>query len=267
MNRGGGKMQRKIVKPKNLQFKITEDEDGTGYIEGYASVFGNIDTMNEVVQEGAFAKTLGENLQAGKVKFVDFHNSMRSSEDILGVVEEAEEDEHGLKFKARLSSTDRAQNVRTKIKEGILDALSIGYDVIQDEVEDNIRYLKELKLWEISVVSWGANPEAGVTGVKQDFTKQLEEITWRAKEGRVLSKRNYEKVQEAKQALEALLESAEPENSTQEDEKSPDKSNNKSGNRLLEEVKQMTNDIKKEKKIKELRKFAKTLRSDYSGRS
>ena len=264
-------MQTKFVKPKNLDLKVIEEDDGTGYVEGYASVFGNVDSMGEVVEQGAFKRTIDNNLSAGKIKFVDFHNSFRSSEEILGVVEEAEEDEHGLKFSARLSSTQRAQDVRTKIKEGILDALSIGYDVVRDTIEDNIRYLNELKLFEVSIVSWGANSLAGVTNVKGDEQLQLNRIInfAQSKEGRVLSEDSLKLVEEAITALETLLDNADPEKSTQHQDP-PDKSNDDPGDHSSEEweqIKDVLSPLREYRKKKEaeevrdrLRQFGKQLR-------
>src|SRR5690554_738163 len=135
-------MEYKFVKPQKTQLKIIDIEDGVGYIEGYASVFGNVDYDGEVIEKGAFTKTLLEGLPSRKIKLVDFHNAWLDSDYIIGVVEEASEDEHGLWFKARFSSVRRAQDVRTKIKEGILEALSIGYEVVKDRFdrEAGIRY-------------------------------------------------------------------------------------------------------------------------------
>lgn len=280
-NSGVGNMDnKKLVKPEQSEIKAIE-EDGTGYVEGYASVFGVIDEDGEVVDKGAFKKTTRERVPKNAVKFVDFHNSLTSSEEILGVVEEAEEDEHGLWFKARLSKTERAQNVRTKIKEGILDSLSIGYDVIDDEMdrEDGVRHLKELRLWEVSVVSWGANPEASVTQVKQPTGKQvlsvLENYKHELKEGRVLSQSNYSRIQsnvesirEAAQDLEALLDSAEPEESThrgqesQKESDEPDQIHSEDMEKALTPLKELVADQKGEKIRNELEEFRKQLRGE-----
>ncbi|MCK9231120.1 MAG: HK97 family phage prohead protease [Candidatus Thermoplasmatota archaeon] len=219
-------MDYKTFKPQKTQLKVYDSEDGAGYVEGYASVFGNVDYDKEVVEKGAFTKTLAEGLPGRKIKFVDFHNAWMDSDFIIGVVEEAHEDEHGLWFKARFSSVRRAQDVRTKIKEGILDALSIGYDVIKDRMdnETGIRYLTELKLYEISIVSWGANPIAATNNIKSMLDSQLKRITRVAlelKEGRILSENNIGLLREAINALQALLNSAEPEKSTQKEQEPP----------------------------------------------
>ena len=227
-------MEYKFVKPQKTQLKIIDIEDGVGYIEGYASVFGNVDHDGEVIEKGAFTKTLLEGLPSRRIKLVDFHNAWLDSDYIIGVVEEANEDEHGLWFKARFSSVRRAQDVRTKIKEGILEALSIGYEVVKDRFdrEAGIRYLTELKLFEISVVSWGANPLATINNSKS-FNSQLRRLAWSAlrmknlnqvlKEGQVLSQNNVKLIREAIADLQALLAVAEPDDSTQVNQEPPTK--------------------------------------------
>lgn len=213
----------KVFKPKLSRVEVKE-EGGIGFVEGYASVFGNVDSDGEVVEKGAFGKTLKENLLAGKIKFVDFHNSFLSSEEIIGVVEEAKEDEHGLWFKARLSSVQRAQDVRTKIREGILDALSIGYNVMRDEVIEGVRHLKELRLWEISVVPWGANSLAGITNVKSALSQELEKFkeVSQLEIGEQELKEINPQIQEVINNLQALVKQVEPENSTHQDDKPPE---------------------------------------------
>jgi hypothetical protein len=60
------------------------------------------------------------------------------------------------------------------LKQGALKGLSIGYDVVKDNWEKRIRYLKELKLWEVSVVTFPCNTLAGTTSVKaQTFSEIL----------------------------------------------------------------------------------------------
>lgn len=139
-----------------------------GYIEGYASVFGNTDLGGDIVQKGAFTKTLKERMPKNAVKMIDSHRVWDGTGAVIGTVIDAKEDDYGLWFKAALSTVQAAQDIRTKLKEGILDALSFGYDVIKSTFDSKTgtSYLQELKLYEVSVVIWGMNPLAGVTDTK-----------------------------------------------------------------------------------------------------
>lgn len=166
--------------PEQAKLRILEteaDQTAAGTLEGYASVFGNVDSGGEVVVKGAFAKTLKERLKKGAVKLYDSHLLGQGTDAVIGVVEDAEEDDYGLKFRARFSATTRAQTVRQKIKEGVLNALSFGYDVVKDQWDEakKVRYLKELRLFEVSVVPWGMNPKALIEAVKEDASGAPEE--------------------------------------------------------------------------------------------
>jgi HK97 family phage prohead protease len=46
--------------------------------------------------------------------------------------------------------------------------LSIGFETVKSKVVDGVRHLSELRLWEVSLVTFAANPQALVTGVKSD---------------------------------------------------------------------------------------------------
>lgn len=162
-------MLQKLLGPIQAKLKVVDDgaDDKSGFIEGYASVFNNVDTGGDVVLPGAFKKTLKERLAKNFIKLVDSHNIHEGTSAVIGVVSEAKEDDTGLWFKGRLSSVARAQDVRTKVREGILDSTSFGYDTVKASAgKDGVNYLKELKLYEVSVVIWGMNPLASLTAVK-----------------------------------------------------------------------------------------------------
>lgn len=162
-------MLQKLLGPELAKLKIIDDgsDEPGGFIEGYASVFNNVDLGGDIVLPGAFKKTLKERLPKGAIKLVDSHNIHEGTAAVIGVVSEAKEDDTGLWFKGKVSTVPRAQEVRTKVKEGILDATSFGYDIIKSKPgSEGTRYLQELKLYEVSVVIWGMNPLAGVSAVK-----------------------------------------------------------------------------------------------------
>jgi HK97 family phage prohead protease len=165
-------MVRKLISPELAKLKVLKDDDegtsGGGFIEGYASVFGNTDQGRDIVERGAFRKTLKERMPKGEVLLFDSHRIYDGTSAVIGKVVEAKEDDHGLWFKAQFSAVQLAQDIRTKVQEGILDALSFGFDVVKYSIDENekVRRLQELKLFEISVVPWGMNPKALIATVK-----------------------------------------------------------------------------------------------------
>ena len=109
---------------KNLKFKnfdITEtkaDESGNLTISGYGAVFGNVDSYGDIIERGAFAKTLIE--RKDRIAFCYQHDIWNP----IGKIESISEDEKGLKLTVKLSAAE--EDIQTKVKEGILKEMSIG---------------------------------------------------------------------------------------------------------------------------------------------
>jgi len=153
----------------DVKYAIKADDDG-GTVTGHAAIFGNIDSDGEIIEKGAFTKTLQERIPRGMVKFLSGHNAF-DLDAILGTVIEAHEDDHGLAFTAKLSQAPTAQDVKVKMLEGHINRLSIGFNVLKQRFEkdgngNSIRFLEELKLWEISAVGFPANEMATIESVK-----------------------------------------------------------------------------------------------------
>jgi HK97 family phage prohead protease len=184
-------MLHKLTEPDLAKLQVIDDHADApgGFIEGYASVFNNVDLGGDVVVPGAFTKTLKERLKKGAIKLMDSHKVGEGTAAVIGVVADAKEDDRGLWFRGKLSSVSRAQDIRTKVKEGVLNALSFGYDTVKamQDPKAGVNYLKELKLYEISVVIWGMNPLAELTAAKsitslQPFKLAAEDHPWNADE-------------------------------------------------------------------------------------
>jgi len=152
-----------------LRYSIAEDiqikaEEKDFIIEGYGAIFGNIDSYKDVIVQGAFAKTIQE--RGDRIAFAEQHDIYSP----VGKILELKEDYRGLWFKVRIS--DSEPKIKQKIKEGILKEFSIGYRPITTEkgMQDgvDVMYLKEIELFEISVVTIAANPEATLEAIKAE---------------------------------------------------------------------------------------------------
>jgi len=181
------KTKKYLARP--LQLKEVND-DGT--FVGYGSVFHVEDDYKDVVVPGAFVKSLSEHKTLGRMPALLWqHNSSQP----IGVWEEMIEDDHGLLCRGRLLIDDvqQAKEAHALLKAGAISGLSIGYRTIVDEYdrESGISTLKELELWETSLVTFPANDAARVTGVKtiRDFEKFLRESGYSKSEAcRIASK-------------------------------------------------------------------------------
>jgi len=150
-----------------MQFKDTKidfDIDIEKWeVEAYASTFGNVDSMHEIVDRGAFTKTIKERFPKNLIKGFWRHR------DPFGVCKHIEEDSTGLLTVTKVSKTTVNKDNMILIKDKAVDRMSIGYDVIKrepDEENENDIHLKELRLYEYSPVPIAANEEASILDVK-----------------------------------------------------------------------------------------------------
>ncbi|RYZ93549.1 MAG: HK97 family phage prohead protease [Proteobacteria bacterium] len=152
----------KVLERKAFTLNEASIDEG-GFLNGYGSVFGNVDLAGEVVVKGAFTN-LDEFVKEG---FLAYEHDLDNQ---LGTIDFALQDDYGLKFKGDFHSDPESQRIRTRVGERIARGkgvgLSIGYRVLKDEYKNGIRYLHSIKLYEISVVKNPANPLASVTGAK-----------------------------------------------------------------------------------------------------
>ena len=201
----------KLFETKNCNMEIKAIDDNEMKFEGYASMFGNMDSYRDIVSKGCFARTLNNNKR--RIKILWQHNSFEP----IGKPTKLEEDEKGLYIEGKLCGTEKGKEVYTLLKEKVIDEMSIGYNTLKYEYdkENNIRYLKEVKLFEISLVTWGANEKARVNGVK--FEDLLNEI----KSGNLLKNASEDKILEAIKALSALIEVKDSDDTTQTKNNSP----------------------------------------------
>lgn len=131
-------------------------------IEGYASLFGETDQGDDVVETGAYRASLAALTREGRrVKMLWQHDPAQP----IGVWDEVREDARGLYVKGRLlDSTQLGQEAIALIGAGALDGLSIGYRTIKAaKTETGQRLLQEIELWEVSLVTFPMLPGARVS--------------------------------------------------------------------------------------------------------
>ncbi len=154
-----------------LDIKSVSD---TGRIEGYGSVFGNVDLGGDIVAAGAFAESLAEKQAAGDTIPMLWQHS---SDQPIGLWDTFSEDERGLKLSGTvLTDTALGRDAYTFLKHKAVQGLSIGFRM-QDSSRDEtsgVRTIRRADLWEVSVVTFPMNPEARVDGVKfQDAVRDM----------------------------------------------------------------------------------------------
>jgi uncharacterized protein len=130
--------------------RTTIDSDGT--VEGYASLFGEIDSARDMIMPGAFRDTL----RLRGVRRIPMLFQHDPSEPV-GVWLELREDDRGLYARGKLiPEVARARELHALVKAGAVDGLSIGFRTASARVDPKtrIRKVRAVELWEISIVTF-----------------------------------------------------------------------------------------------------------------
>ena len=166
---------------ESFEFKFAKDGDAdVGTIEGYASLFGEIDSGNDAVVKGAFSKSLRERRKADRWRIPMFMAHSHGSVPV-GVWTEITEDAKGLKVKGRIiPENDDARQLLAVLRAGGDMGLSIGYRATNrcyrtpdgkehaDWMSGATRLLKEVDLREISITAMPMLDGARITSVKDE---------------------------------------------------------------------------------------------------
>jgi uncharacterized protein len=164
-------------------FTVTEGEDGQKTFTGYAALFGAPSAglpFTEVIAPGAFRRTLSRVADGKKiVSFLFGHDESRALATTASGRLELTEDERGLKVEARLDPADPdAAGVISKLThEARAMGMSFGFTIPKngDSWDEDTRTLREVNLFEVSVLSAGQTPAypatLGLTSVRKVASK------------------------------------------------------------------------------------------------
>ncbi len=154
-----------MLSRRDIGFEVKE-LDEQGLLSGYASVFGNEDLCGDIIAKGAFKKSLSAAKKAGRMPAMLWQHDTREP---IGVWDKFEEDDHGLMANGRLVlETQRGAEAYALLKAGAIRGLSIGFNTINSKIDADTkqRTLTEIDLWETSLVTFPANPQAMVGSVR-----------------------------------------------------------------------------------------------------
>jgi len=162
-------------KTKKLTSVIQDVEVKSGTVTGYFAAFSNIDSDNDMIIQGAFAKTIRELGPLGKNRIM--HLLQHDRYQVLGKPTILKEDNRGLYFETTIVPTTFGLDTLKLYEARVYNEHSIGYNTIKSEkilkpdanpdFYDSYYYkLVELRLWEGSTVTFGANEETPFTGLK-----------------------------------------------------------------------------------------------------
>jgi len=150
--------------------------DAEGRVEGYASLFGEVDQARDMIMPGAFAETL-RTRGLRRVPMLFQHDPSEP----VGIWLELREDHRGLFARGRLiPEVARGRELLSLVRAGAIDGLSIGFRTAKARIDpgSRVRRIYAVDLWEISIVTFPMLNGARVQAVKHSPARQRAECEW-----------------------------------------------------------------------------------------
>lgn len=197
------------IKDFRAQVKAAGDDLGEGEFEAIVSVFGNEDSVGDVVMPGAFSKSLAEWTAKGDPIPVVWSHDWGNPFSHVGHVTEAKETERGLWVKGVMDlDNPTAAQVHRLMKGRRVTQFSFAYDVEDggwgERDGREVYEIRQAKVYEVGPTLVGANQATELLAAKAAV------LADGAKAGRVLSQKNYDQLVQARDAINAVIDAAEP---------------------------------------------------------
>jgi uncharacterized protein len=155
-----------LLEYKNYKAEIKDMDSDRMTVTGYFASFGNMDYDDDIIMPGAATKTIAERgpMGSNEIFFLNQHNYAQPH----GKPMILEAQERGIYFESKIAPTSYGRDAMILYAEGIVVQHSIGFSTIKSDYDQQtgMRMIKEIKLYEGSNVTLGANPETPFTGFK-----------------------------------------------------------------------------------------------------
>lgn len=186
------KFNQRIYEIKNAPLVIKDIDSIKGIVSGYFSAFGNVDSDRDIINKGAYAKTIlekGPKSNKPRIKHMLDHDTTKG----IGKLLELEEDSTGLAYVSQLGRHTLGRDALLMYEDGLITEHSVGFKTVRDQqAGENIREILEINLYEGSALQgWGANEFTPVTGIKSiaeykpsDLFKRLDILLKALKDGK-----------------------------------------------------------------------------------
>jgi HK97 family phage prohead protease len=154
---------------KGLNQGFTDSDMKQGIVSGYFAVFGNKDLDGDVIEAGAFTKTVMERGPQGKqlIKYLLDHDKNK----VVAKITNLYEDNKGLRYEAKIGSHAAGQDFQKMIESELINQHSFGFRTIKEQFDQDAKanLIKEVMMYEGSAVQFlGANPETTFIDLKSE---------------------------------------------------------------------------------------------------
>lgn len=154
---------------KGLNQGFTDSDMKQGIVSGYFAMFGNKDLDGDIIEQGAFTKTIQERGPQGKqlIKYLLDHDKNKVVAKIMNLYEDGK----GLRYEAKIGSHNAGQDFQKMIESELINQHSFGFRTIKEQFDQvsKANRIKEVMMYEGSAVQFlGANPETTFIDLKSE---------------------------------------------------------------------------------------------------
>jgi uncharacterized protein len=167
------------MKTKGLDLGYKSIDTQKGVIAGYFAMFGNKDLDGDIIEKGAFSKTIAERGPNGKklIKYLLDHDKTKA----VARIDELYEDEKGLAYVATIGTHSLGQDFLKMVESGLINQHSFGFRTVKEQFDQGAKAnrIKEVQLFEGSAIQFlGANPETTFIEMKsmEDVLEYLDRL-------------------------------------------------------------------------------------------
>lgn len=150
-----------------------------GIVSGYFAVFWNKDLDGDIIERGAFQKTVHERGPQGKqlIKYLLDHDKNK----VVAKIQSLYEDEKGLYYEAKIGSHSAGQDFLKMVESELINQHSFGFKTIKEAYDQQAKAnkIKEVMMYEGSAVQFlGSNPETTFIDLKSasDYFEYLDRL-------------------------------------------------------------------------------------------
>jgi HK97 family phage prohead protease len=154
-----------LTKGINEGFQDTDLKQGI--VSGYFAMFGNKDLDGDIIEKGAFTKTIQERGPNGKglIKMLLDHDRTKA----VAKINLLEEDSKGLRYEAKIGTHALGVDFMKMVESGLINQHSFGFIPIKEMYDGQMKAnrIKEVMMHEGSAIQFlGANPETTMIDLK-----------------------------------------------------------------------------------------------------
>lgn len=165
-----------LTKSQDVQQILDVDTEKRTVKAVWASM-GNVDLDNDVIMPGAFTKTITERGPKGKQLIWSLIDHDASLKCAIGKPSELYEENNKLIAITKIIDSEVGEDIICLYNEGLINQHSIGFSIPngKSKIDNNVRYISEVVLYEGSAVLWGANPDTPTIGMFKGIEKPVKE--------------------------------------------------------------------------------------------